>query len=132
LHTHAVSAVEEAKRIEHTHLNNVSITAGQAVRWSGTNNEITQASNATAAGARVIGVARVGGAANPGTSEVVKCGVCAGVLSTATVNEPYYLGTGGALVTVGSVPTPGQFVRVGYAINGTDLDISIQDYGKKI
>jgi hypothetical protein len=130
LHTHSGS--DEAKRIEATHLNNATVTAGRAVRWSATANEVIHADNATAAGARTIGVARTGGLVNPGTSEVVKYGVCTGVLSSATVNTPYFLGTAGALVLLASVPNPGQVVRMGYAVNGTDLDVQIQDYGKKL
>jgi hypothetical protein len=129
LHTHTV---DEARRIEHTHLNNAAVTAGRAVRWSGVDNEVIHADNATAAGARTIGVARTGGAANPGTSDVVKVGVCAAVLSGATVNTPYFLGTNGALVLLASVPSPGQIVRMGYAVNATDIDVQIQDYGKKL
>lgn len=129
LHTHTV---DEARRIEHTHLNNAAVTAGRAVRWSGTANEVIHADNAAAANCRAIGVARTGGAANPGTSEVVKVGVCTAVLSGATVNTPYFLGTNGALVLLASVPHPGQVVRMGYAVNGTDLDVAIQDYGKKL
>jgi hypothetical protein len=121
--------VDDAKRVLDTHLNNVAITAGDAVRWSGTANEITQADNSSAAGARAIGVAETGGAANPGTSEVVKHGVCTSVLTSATVNTPYYLGTSGALVLFGSVPTPGRVIRMGYAKNGTDLDVQIMDLG---
>jgi hypothetical protein len=130
LHTHSGS--DEAKRIEATHLNNATVTAGRAVRWSATANEVIHADNATAAGARTIGVARTGGLVNPGTSEVVKYGVCTGVLSSATVNTTYFLGTAGALVLLASVPNPGQVVRMGYAVNGTDLDVQIQDYGKKL
>jgi len=131
LHTHDIPA-SEAKRIEDTHVNNVIVAAGQAVRWSATTGEITLAANTSADTCRAIGVARVGGAANPGTSEVVKHGVCTGVLSGATVNTPYFLGAAGALVTAGSVPVPGQYIRVGFAVNATDLDVQIQDYGRRI
>lgn len=129
LHTHNIVAVDEAKRVEDTHLNNVAISAAQAVRWSSVNNEIIQADNSTVAGSRPIGVARTGGAGNPGTSEVVKVGVCASVLTGATVNNPYFLGAAGALVLFGSIPTPGWVVRLGYAKNATDLDVQIADYG---
>lgn len=135
LHTHTITAVDEAKRVEHTHLNNVTVTAGQVVRWSGTNNEVTPADNqpvATVANHRAIGVARTGGAANPGTSEVVKHGVCPGVLTSATVNTPYFLGNTGALVAFTSIPTPGRVIRMGYAANGTDLDVQIMDLGTKL
>lgn len=131
LHTHTIDSVDEAKRVEDTHLNNVAVAAGDVVRWSGTNNEVTPADNSTIAGARAVGVARTGGASNPGTSEVVKHGVCAGILSSATVNTPYFLGATGALVTWGSLPTPGRIIRVGYALNATDLDVQIMDLGYK-
>lgn len=132
LHTHNITSVEEAQRVEHTHLNNTSVTTGRAVRWSGTNNEVTHADNGTAANSNAIGVARTGGAANPGTSEVVKHGVCASVISSATVNTAYYLGTAGALVLQASIPKPGYIVRMGFAVNGTDLDVQIQDYGRQL
>jgi len=129
LHTHTIAAVDEAKRVEDTHTNNVAVSTGQVVRWSGTNNEITPAANNSAPNARAVGVARQGGGGSPATSEIVKHGVCAGVLSSATVNTPYFLGSAGALVTWGSIPLPGRIIRVGYAINATDLDVQIMDLG---
>jgi hypothetical protein len=129
LHSHNITAVDEAKRVEDTHVNNVAIATKQVVRWSGVNNEITPADTSSAANARAIGVARVGGAGDPGTSEIVKHGICAGAVVGATVNVPYYLGAAGALVLLAAVPKPGRVVRIGYAINGTDLDVQIHDYG---
>lgn len=129
LHTHTVTAVEEAKRVEETILNNVVVATGLAVRWSAVNNEIMPADNGSDAGARTIGVARTGGAANPGTSEVVRVGVAAGVLSGKTVNTPIYLGSSGALVEFSSVPRPGRIIRVGFMKNASDLDVAIQDFG---
>lgn len=132
LHSHTPpTSVDEAKRVEDTHTNNVAVTTGQVVRWSGTNNEITPAANDTAANARAIGIARVGGAGDPGTSEVVKHGVCAGAIAAATVNTPYFLGAAGARVLFAAVPTPGRVVRLGYAVNATDLDVQIMDLGFK-
>lgn len=132
LHTHNITSVEEAKRVEDTHLNNTAVTTGRVVRWSGTNNEIQHADNSTLAGARAIGVARTGGAANPGTSEVVKHGICAGILSGETVNTPKFLGANGAIVDYASVPVPGRVVRVGFMANGTDLDVQIMDLGRRL
>jgi hypothetical protein len=131
LHSHSITAVEEAKRIEDTHTNNVAVSTGDAVRWSGVNNEITPADNSAAASARSIGIARVGGGASPATSEIVKQGVCPGVIAGATVNTPYYLGAAGALVVFASIPKPGRVVRMGFAKNATDLDVAIMDYGHK-
>lgn len=129
LHSHTINAVDEAKRVEETILNNVIVATGNAVRWSSTNNEIMPADNGSDAGARTIGIARTGGAANPGTSEVVRVGVAAGVLSGKTINTPIYLGASGALVEFSSVPRPGRIVRMGYMKNATDLDVQIQDFG---
>jgi len=134
LHTHTISAVSSAKKVLDTHLNNAAVTSGRAVRWSAVNNEIQHADNApiaTPANSRTIGVAQTGGGANPGTSDVVKHGICTGCLSGATVNTPYFLGTAGALVTFGSIPTPGRVVRMGYAANGSDLDVQVMDLGTK-
>lgn len=131
LHGHIINSVTEAVRLEQTILNNVSITTGQVVRWSSINNEITPADNGTEPNARCIGVARTGGAANPGTSEVVRNGPCPGVLSGATVNTPYFLGSTGALVLWAGIPTPGRVLRVGFAMNASDLDIQFMDYGYK-
>jgi hypothetical protein len=131
LHSHNITSVDEAKRVEDTHLNNVAVAAGECVRWSSVNNEITAADNGAASTARTVGIARVGGAGNPGTSEIVKNGVCAGVIAGATINTPYYLGTAGALVLFAAIPKPGRVVLMGYAINATDLDVRITDYGYK-
>jgi hypothetical protein len=130
LHTHSGS--DESKRIEATAVNNAEVTTGRVVRWSATADEIIHADNDVAENCRAIGVARTGGLIDPGTSEVVKYGVCAGVLSGATVNTPYFLGTNGALVLLASVPKPGQVIRIGYAVNATDLDIQIMDYGRRL
>ena len=129
LHIHAAAVATEAPKVEDTHLNNVVVAAGDVVSWSSTNDEIAIADNNAAATARAIGVARTGGAANPGTSEVVKHGICVYCLSGATVNTPYFLGAAGALVLWPSIPRPGRIVRMGYSTNADDLDVQIQDLG---
>ena len=129
LHTHTVTDVDEAKRVEDTHLNNVATSVGSIVCWSATNNEIGLADNSDKITSRVIGVVRTGGASNPGTSDVVKHGVCAGVLSSATVRDPYFLGATGNLVTYSSIPKPGRVIRMGFAVNSSDLDVQITDFG---
>lgn len=132
LHTHSLSATE-AERVEATHTNNVAITAGEAVRWSGTNSQITQADNGSVAGARCIGVARVGGAASPGTSEIVKHGVAVGVLTpqtdSFTVNNTCWLGASGDIRLPANIPIPGRLIRLGFAVNADDLDVQIMDLG---
>ncbi len=130
LHTHSAAPATEAEKIEDTHTNNVAVAAKQVVRWSATADEITPAANAGAANARAIGVARTGGAP-AATSEIVKVGVCVGAIAGATVNTPYFLGAAGALVLLAAVPKPGRVVRMGYAVNATDLDVQIMDFGKR-
>lgn len=130
LHTHASSPATEAPRVEDTHTNDIIIADGDAVCWSTTADGITKADNSAIATSRVIGIARTGGAADA-TSEVVKHGVCAGPLSGATVNIPYFLGATGARVVFGSIPTPGRVIRLGFAKNATDLDVQIMDLGYK-
>ena len=131
LHYHASSPATEAPKIEDTHTNAATVTADQVVRWSATDDKITPALPTSAANARAIGVARTGGAAEA-TSEIVKYGICAGAIAAATVGTPYFLGTSSALVLLASVPKPGRVVRIGFAANATDLDVQIQDYGKRL
>jgi len=129
LHSHSALEVDEAKRVEDTHENKNVVSDGDVVRWSDTNDQLDVADNSSVAGGRAIGVARTGGAVSPGTSEVVKHGVCAGCLAGATPNTPYFLGASGALVLGSAIPTPGRAVRVGFAKNATDLDVQIMDFG---
>lgn len=135
LHTHAPpTSVEEATRVEDTHENQAAVTTGNAVRWGSVNNQIQHADNSTAVGARVIGVARVGGAISPGTSEIVKHGVCAGCLTPQTdtfaINDEAFLGASGAIRLYANVPKPGRVIRMGYAKNAADLDVQIMDLGR--
>jgi hypothetical protein len=135
LHTHTPpSGVEYADRVEDTHENQAAVTTGFAVRWGSVNNQIQHADNATAVGARSIGVARVGGAISPGTSDIVKHGVCAGCLTphadSFSVNDEAFLGASGALRLYTNVPKPGRVIRMGYCKNAADLDVQIMDLGR--
>lgn len=129
LHVHAAAPATEAPKVEATHVNSETISAGNAVRWSSTANQIAKGDNNNATNSRVIGIARTGGGADPGTSEVVKCGVATSVVSGKTANTPLFLGSAGALVEWASLPVPGRVVRMGYAVNATDVDVQIADLG---
>lgn len=129
LHTHAITGVEEAARVENTIVNSTSITAGKVVRYSAVNNQIAVADNDTDPHARVIGIARVGGAASPGTSEIVSHGLCATALTGMTVNTPVFLGTAGALVEHANIPRPGRIIRMGFMVNASDVFVQIMDLG---
>lgn len=130
LHVHASQPATEAPKVEDSHVCNTTVTAGKAVCWSATANEIEHADNSADATAQVIGVARVG-AAPAGTAEIVKYGLCTG-LSGLTQRSPYYLGAAGALVLHASVPKPGRFIRCGYAASTTALDVQIMDFGRRV
>lgn len=129
LHTHAFTAAEEAQRVENTFVNQSAVTTGKAVRFSSVPNQILTAENDTDVKARVIGVAKVGGGASPGTSDIVSVGPCLSVLSGKTVNTPIFLGAAGALVEHADIPRPGRIVRLGHMMNATDLFVSIMDLG---
>lgn len=135
LHTHTPPAeVEAADRIEDTHVNQATVTTGFAVRWGSVNNNILMADAVLAVNARAIGVARIGGAIDPGTSEVVKHGLCVGCLTphadTFAVNSEAFLGIAGALRLFANIPKPGRIIRMGYAANAADLDVQVMDLGR--
>ena len=135
LHTHSSLTVDEAQRIEATLENEAAVTTGYAVRYGSVSNQVQHADNGSAAGARVLGVARTGGAISPGTSEIVKHGLCVGALTPHTdsfsVNQYCWLGAAGAIRLYANIPTPGRRIRLGIAKNADDLDVQIMDLGFK-
>jgi len=126
LHYHSSAVATEAPRVEDTHTEGESMSAGDVVCWSSTADQIVVCDNGTNAISRAIGVVRV---SSGGTSDIVKHGIAENV-GTFTAGTPYYLGASGALVVYGSVPKPGRVIRVGFAVNTTDLDVQIMDFGK--
>jgi hypothetical protein len=78
----------------------------------------------------IVGVA--GAAAtvsNPAT--IIRSGVVTGVLTGATAGTAYYLSATGVPVTATAIPSGARAIRLGYAINATDLDVRIEDVGVK-
>jgi len=130
LHSHASAVATEAPKIENTLTTATDATTdGDAVYING-NNTIGKSDAAVDAKARVIGVIRTGSGAAGATPEVVTAGICAGVLSGATANTPYFLQAAGGIGT--GLPGAGnRVIAVGYAQNATDLWVRITDYGKK-
>jgi hypothetical protein len=129
LHTHASSAATEAPKIENTLAVGEAIAAGDPVYFTNTNNRVGK-SDTVDPKARVAGVARTGQSTPGNTAEIVSAGICAGVLSTATAGDAYYLATGGGVST--SLPgSSKRVIRVGYAVNASDLWVEITDFGKK-
>ena len=123
-------AVTEAARVENTLTTSAAVAAGDPVRVSGGDTVAKADAASPTSNARVIGVARTADAIGGNDIEVVSIGECAGVLSTATPNTPYYLGSGGGLST--TVPSGNvRIIRVGYAISADDLWVDIQDFGRR-
>jgi hypothetical protein len=130
LHVHASAVATEAPKIENTLTTATDATSdGDPVYFNG-NDTIGKARADTDAKARVIGVIRTGSGAAGATPDVVSLGECAGVLTGATFNTPYYLGATGGIST--SLPAAGnRVVRMGVAVSADDLWVGIVDYGKK-
>jgi len=127
LHTHA--GVEAAKRVQDAHVTSEVLVTGDPVVWSSTNNRLAKGDAANDPDSRIIGVAIAAAAANA-TATIVKEGTALGVLSGATAGAPYYLASGGGLTA--AVPgSNNRIILCGYALNATDLDVKIRDYGKK-
>jgi hypothetical protein len=120
----------EAQRIENTLVTATDVTANGDPVYVNGNNTVGKADAGADAKARVLGVIRTGGGAAGSSVQVVSVGPCAGVLSGATANTPYYLQDTGGIGT--SVPGGGKrVIQMGFAINGTDLWVDIKDMGKK-
>jgi hypothetical protein len=107
-----------------------SLAAGDPVAWSSTNNTLARGDATIDASARIIGIAATGGAA--GTSvPILKRGMATGVLSNATAGLPVYLNSGGGLTQTAPSGASIRLVRVGWAINATDLEFQPYDLGKR-
>jgi len=122
-----VAAPTESERLEKDYAVAEAIAKGDPVFFSA-NDTISKADAGVDVEARTVGIARI--AIPSGSGPVCFAGLCVGVLTTATVNTPYYLGDGGGLVT--SVPTgTKRVIRIGYAASASDLLVQITDLGKK-
>ena len=121
---------DEATRVENTLTTATDTVAVADPVYVNGNDTVGKATANTDAKARVIGLIRSGSGAPPQSVEVVQAGPCAGVISGATFNTPYYLQATGGIGT--SLPGGGnRVVLIGYAKNATDLVVRITDYGKK-
>ncbi len=124
LHTHAEDSLEDDVTATE------AIAVGDPVAWSTTANEAAMGDAANDADSRIVGVATTAAAAsNPFT--MVRRGIAAGVLVGATAGTPYYLASGGGVTTTVPSGVGNRIVRVGYAINATDLEVIIHDFGKR-
>jgi hypothetical protein len=110
---------------------NGAIAKGEAVYISA-NNAVSTGSFGAAATARIIGIANAA-IVDTSNGPIVSSGVVTGILTGATFNTPYFLGTDGTPVPYSSVvATAGaRQVRLGYAKNATDLEVRIMDFGQR-
>jgi hypothetical protein len=130
LHTHSLPTVPYAGRVEGQYAVAEAIAGGDPVYPSATNDRVGKGDAASDAKSRILGVARTGQAVVGSSAPIVSVGTAASVLTGATAGTAYYLQAGGGLGT--SVPGAGRrVIRVGFAINATDLFVQIADYGKK-
>lgn len=120
--------VTDSPLLKASHLTGDALSVGDPVVFSSTANTLGKAAANSNALARVVGVSLAATSAG-GTATIVKRGTAAGVLSGATPGEPMYLGTTGGLSS--SAPLSGRVIRVGFAINSTDLEVEIADYGQR-
>jgi hypothetical protein len=133
LHSHSSGVATEAPKVENTLTVIEAIAIGDPVYFTNTNNRIGKG-DTTDPKAFICGVARTAQPTPSSTCEVVSLGPCAGVLNglvpTPVAGDRFYLQTGGGI----GVALPGsgkRQIRVGYAINASDLFVEIMDFGKK-
>lgn len=122
-------ALHKHSKIKHTVTASGAISKGQGVYWSA--NDVVSAGDCTNdAKSRIMGVADQA-IADTNTGDVITDGICTGVLSGATFNTRYFLGSAGSPVVIGSVPSGSRTVQLGIAKNATDMFVQVFDYGKK-
>lgn len=128
LHTHL--SVLRAQVTADSHLTPTALAAGDPVAWSSTNNQLVRGDAGVDANARIIGVTLVPAAANT-QAVIVKRGVAQGVLTGATAGQPIYLGLGGGNTNSAPSGQSLRLIRLGWAVNATDLDVMPYDLGKR-
>jgi hypothetical protein len=128
LHTHASVPATEAPIVEEDLVAVENVAIGDPVAWSSTANKFAKGDASNNPDSRVFGIARTAILADA-SGPIVRLGIAVGVLSSATPNTTYYLASAGGLTT--TRPTAGaRVIRMGWAKNADDLEVSIHDFGK--
>lgn len=109
---------------------NESVVIGDPVAWSTTNNQFAKGDASNDPDSRIFGVATASISASS-SGYIQRSGVLSGALSGATAGAPYFLAASGGLTATPPSSSGNRVIRVGWAKNATDLEISIQDMGKK-
>ena len=105
------------------------IPALKAVYYSA-NNAVSVADSSNGAKVGVIGFS-LAAITDTETGTIRQAGVVPGVLVGATAGTPYYLGHSGSPVLAAALVPHDRIIKVGLAKNATDLDLKIDDVGKK-
>jgi hypothetical protein len=108
---------------------NSAVVLGDPVYRTAVNDRVAPSNAAVTATAGVVGVAKTGQAIVGGLAKIVYAGPCTGVLAGATAGAEYWLAIGGGATATPPITAGTRMIRVGYAINATDLMVQIQDYG---
>jgi hypothetical protein len=122
-------ALHKHNKVKYTVTASGAISKGQGVYWSA-NNLASTGDCTVDAKSRIIGVADQN-ISDTSTGDIIITGECTGVLSGATFNTRYFLGSTGAPVVIGSVPSNSRTIQLGVAKNATDMFVQVFDYGKK-
>lgn len=107
-----------------------AVAAGDPLYFSAADTVSKADTTDTSNKANVVGVSLDGQGTVGQPTKVVRAGAVTGVLSSASPGAEYWLATSGGLTA--TIPGSGKrLIRVGFAINTTDLDVRIQDFGLK-
>jgi hypothetical protein len=109
-----------------------AIAVGAGVYFSGDNagTPIVSAGSCNTAGKdNIIGICSLAAGAGGAATSYIRWGTAVDVLSGATIGAAYYLGPTGTPVLASALASGNRVIRLGYAINATDLDVRIQDIG---
>jgi hypothetical protein len=128
LHSHAGANAAEVLQELLTALEGCA--KGDPVAWSSTADKFAKGDAGNTPDSRIFGVVLDAVAAD-GQEVVVRKGIAPGVLVGATPGAQYWLNTGGGLTPTIPSGVGLRLIRIGWAVNATDLEVSVQDGGKR-
>jgi hypothetical protein len=128
-----VAATSDGDRVVDDYNVKVAIAIADPVFWSSTANQVDKGDAAAAqwpAKSQIFGVAQTAQATPGSAATIVSRGPVTSVFVGATPGDIYWLAVGGGITA--TMPTPNNaLVRCGWAMNTTDLYVSIADYGRR-
>lgn len=130
LHVHSYVGVSSAQGVEYARVAAASLTAGQGVYYSA-NDQLSPGDSSSISKVGIVGVAAASISATASGPIAGEGMVVTGVLTGATAGTPYYMSHTGAPIVAGSLVGSDRVIRLGFAKNATDLEVHIEDLGKK-